>query len=308
MPSPDMRRQPDAREMRHLKLAVGVATIGRPDVLVAMLRRLHEQRRRPDRIVICAPAKEDAGDPDVLAQLGVEALIGARGLTRQRNRILDAVGDCDLVAFFDDDFVPDVGFLDLAETLFSANPDIALATGVVLADGIIGPGLDFSQAEAVLANAPRAPAAGGLRRIYNGYGCNMVVRLAPVVRENLRFDEDLPLYGWLEDVDFSRRLAQFGEIVQVDALRGVHLGVKSGRQSGVRLGYSQIANPVHLMRNRTMSPGRALWLMTRNAGMNISRGLWPEPYIDRRGRLAGNAIAIADLLRRRLHPARAADF
>lgn len=292
-----------------MKIAVGIATVGRPGILGETLNHLRRQTRLADRTILSVAAPADAGGPDALAAHGVEIIASPRGLTRQRNAILDAVEDCDLIAFFDDDFVPAESYLAEVESLFRARPEIVLATGSVLADGSRGPGLAFSDALALLENVADADRTSSKpREIYNGYGCNMVARMQPIRESGLRFDEDLPLYGWLEDVDFSRRLAAFGEIVLADSLRGIHLGVKQGRQSGARLGYSQIANPVHLMRKNTMSYGRALWLMSRNAGMNISKGLWPESYVDRRGRLAGNARAIVDLLLLRLHPRRALDL
>jgi hypothetical protein len=38
--------------------------------------------------------------------------------------------------------------------------------------------------------------------------------------------------------------------------------------------------------------------------MNALRSPWPEPHADRFGRLRGNLIAIADLVRGRAHPGR----
>lgn len=292
-----------------MKIAVGISTAERPDLLHKTLGHLRTQTRPPDRTIVSIASFPDAGDPDVLARGGIEVVASERGLTRQRNAILDVVGDCDLVAFFDDDFVPAATYLEAAETLFGMRPGVALATGTVLADGVCGPGLEFAEAVALLGQAgDRRRDASEPERVYNGYGCNMVARMAPIRERRLRFDEELPLYGWLEDVDFSRRLADFGEIVRADSMRGIHLGVKHGRQSGERFGYSQIANPVYLMRKHTMSSGRALWLMARNAGMNLVRGFGPEAYVDRRGRLAGNVRALLDLLRLRLHPRRALDI
>jgi hypothetical protein len=43
-----------------------------------------------------------------------------------------------------------------------------------------------------------------------------------------------------------------------------------------------------------------------NAASNFGRAVWPEPFIDRKGRAKGNLIAIADVLRGRLEPERAA--
>src|SRR6202040_3955084 len=88
---------------------------------------------------------------------------------------------------------------------------------------------------------------------YGTYGCNMAFRLKPIVSHNVVFDDNLPLYGWQEDIDFSRRVLPYGRIVRSKSLRGVHLGIKLGRTSGVRFGYSQIANPIYLTRKGTMS-------------------------------------------------------
>jgi hypothetical protein len=130
----------------------------------------------------------------------------------------------------------------------------------------------------------------------------------------LRFDERLPLYAWQEDVDLSRRLAPFGGppfggIVNVGAAKGVHLGVKVGRGKGVRLGYSQVANPLYLSGKRTGYPlARALKHIARNLAMNVARSMAPEPYVDRRGRLLGNMLAIRDLAIGRMAPERILQF
>jgi hypothetical protein len=89
---------------------------------------------------------------------------------------------------------------------------------------------------------------------------------------------------------------------------GVHLGVKSGRISGLRFGYSQIANPLYLHRKGTLALSRAVRQMTRNVLSNAARALRPEPWCDRRGRLRGNALAARDWLRGRLDPRRILDL
>jgi GT2 family glycosyltransferase len=130
------------------------------------------------------------------------------------------------------------------------------------------------------------------------------LRVAAVAAGQYRFDEKLPLYGWLEDVDFSLRLGQRGRIVKAMAAQGVHLGIKKGRQSGRRLGYSQIANPIYLSRKGVFPWRRALRLMSRNIAANLLRLPHPEPYIDRFGRASGNIKAFGDLLTGRLTPER----
>ena len=89
------------------------------------------------------------------------------------------------------------------------------------------------------------PAPFEIRPTFAGYGCNMTIRLAPLRRHKFRFDERLPLYSWQEDVDLFRPMATCGDIVQLGKARGVHLGTKRGRGSGLKLGYSQVANPLY---------------------------------------------------------------
>jgi GT2 family glycosyltransferase len=206
--------------------------------------------------------------------------------------------------FFDDDFLPAPDYLDELEKLFVSNPDVAVATGNVLADGATGAGLDFKDGFKVLASAGPNNFTRELASTYNAYGCNMAVRLAPVREHGLRFDENLPLYAWLEDVDFSRQLAPYGRVVKGQRLRGVHLGTKkSGRSPGRRLGYSQIANRVYIMRKGNLPLTGVLEGCATNVLSNFFKSANPEPWTDRRGRLAGNFLALWDLLRGKLHPA-----
>jgi GT2 family glycosyltransferase len=153
-----------------------------------------------------------------------------------------------------------------------------------------------------------AEGAEQVTEVYNAYGCNMAVRLSPILEHALAFDEQLPLYGWLEDVDFSRSIARYGRSVRVEGARGVHLGVRSGRQPGRKLGYSQVANPVYLIRKGTMSKGRAVAQIGRNILANTRGLLFNDRLIDRWGRLNGNLLALSDLLVGRASPSRILEF
>ncbi|MBS0558652.1 MAG: glycosyltransferase family 2 protein [Proteobacteria bacterium] len=287
-------------------IVIGIPTLGRAPVLCATLRALSAQTRAADHIVVCSTSAADvAGVTDACP--GASVLMTAPGLPRQRNAILDASGDAEIILFFDDDFLPDPGYVAAIERHMAADPSIVVATGNVLADGIGGPGLSVEAGAAIL--RAWSAAQDGVHATFAGYGCNMALRLEPMRAHGLRFDERLPLYGWQEDVDLSRRLAPFGRVVRLDAARGVHLGVKSGRGSGVRLGYSQVANPLYLAAKRHGYPlRRALSHMSCNVAMNILRAAWPEAHIDRRGRLRGNLIALRDLLTGRMMPERACEL
>jgi hypothetical protein len=69
-----------------------------------------------------------------------------------------------------------------------------------------------------------------------------------------------------------------------------------------------VANAIYLARKGSYPWNRALRSAARNMAMNLARSLAPEPWVDRRGRLRGNLIALADLLRGRMHPMRAAEL
>lgn len=292
-----------------LRIAIAIATAGRLQVLADTVRFLAGQQRPADELLIC-PARADDLDPACLADHAGETavVLGPVGLPAQRNALLTRTG-ADVVVFLDDDFLPAPDYLAEVEALFEAHPDLVVATGDVVADGILGPGIEFAEGCRLLAALGDNDAAPAPLPEYGAYGCNMVVRMQPVRRHGLRFDETLPLYAWLEDIDFSRQLARHGRVVRSLRLRGVHLGTKkAGRSPGRRLGYSQIANPIYLARKGTLSWKRALSKMGCNLLANAGRSLRPEPWVDRKGRLHGNLTALAHLGAGRLHPGRIREF
>jgi GT2 family glycosyltransferase len=291
-----------------MKIAIAIATAGRKDVLSETISFLSNQEVAPDCLLIC-PAAEGDYDSDVTSQIKipVEIIGSPRGLTSQRNALIKA-SDADVMIFLDDDFLPASDFVSVVKRLFEENPDIVIATGCVLADGILTRGLEFAEGVRILQNSSAA-SFGSPVNVLNAYGCNMIVRLAPVRANRVYFDEKLPLYGWLEDVDFSTRLASFGRVVRHDALRGVHLGTKrSGRSPGRRLGYSQIANPVYMAQKGSITWRHAVAQMTRNILANAIHSFRPEPWVDRKGRLRGNFNAIGDYFVGRLNPGKVIDL
>lgn len=294
------------------RVAIGIATVGRAAILRETLAEVRRQLRRADRLIICATQPSDVAGI-TLEGPNESVMLAEAGLPRQRNRILDAAADCDFVLFIDDDFLLDPAYL--AETLaaFAADPAMVVTTGTVLADGITGAGLSAAEGRRIIAQArdrdpapSRTPAPS-----FAGYGCNMAIRMDVARRHGIRVDERLPLYAWQEDVDFTRRLAAHGTVARLPAARGVHLGTKHGRGSGRRLGYSQVANPIYLMRSAghgAYPRGYAARRILGNIAANLLRAARPEPHVDRRGRLHGNVVALRDLLRGRLAPERALDL
>ncbi len=288
-------------------LIVGIPTLGRAEILTPTVRALATQTRLPTRVILSVTGPQDYS-PNLAASVPfpVDVIEGSKGLCAQRNRILDALDPEDTILFLDDDFLLAPDYLARLETLFAEHPDIAMFTGKVLADGVVGPGFAHEDGTRLLKSGLTKvkPDDATLSDTWNGYGCNFAFRASDVAKHDLRFDESLPFYGWLEDVDFSGQLEPHGRICQAACLHGVHLGVKVARSPGRRLGYSQIANPVYLYRKSTMRSEHARELILRNLASNLLYSLRPRPWADSRGRLVGNLMALWDLARGRLDPGR----
>jgi len=284
-----------------MKLAVIIATIGRKTLVNRILENLEQQSRLPDEVIISAPDDSHV-IPYQSERFAVSYLFGRRGLAAQRNIALErACDEFDIITYFDDDFLAGEDYLKGVEQAFAENDDLSVVTGNVVSDGVNGPGFSCEQGLEALRQAERNPPEEKIATpVYGAYGCNMSMRVACIGER--RFDERLVLYGWQEDIDFTSQLASCGDIVELNTLLGVHLGIKSGRVSGVRLGYSQQVNPIYLMRKGTMPLGRGLSLMGRNLLANMAKSLWPEPYIDRRGRLLGNLLAFGHLFKGKVEP------
>ncbi|CAN7255518.1 glycosyltransferase [Bosea sp. LjRoot90] len=285
------------------RIAAVIATRGRPEVVTeTVLHLLKHQTLKPDSVIVSCIDPADAGG--LQGRNDVVVLTGPAGLAAQRNTALAHLPPgTEIVAFFDDDFVAHEDWLATAARTFRDESSIVAFTGRVLADGVTGPGIELAEAMKLVAAPP--PSDWSWIEPYSPYGCNMAFRLASI--GDLRFDERLVLYGWLEDRDFAAALARSGGrlVKSADAI-GVHMGVKGGRMAGERFGYSQIVNPLYMLRKGTMTLGQVADHLFRNMSSNLGRSLRPEPFIDRRGRLRGNLLGIVDILRGRMQPERAA--
>lgn len=204
--------------------------------------------------------------------------------------------------FFDDDFRPAPNWLEQCANTFKNRPEVVGLGGKVVADGVTTGTISEQEAQAhlekntVLAEEKIEPCFYGL------YGCNMAYRGNVVT--NIRFDENLPLYGWQEDLDFGVRAIQQtqGKLIYTNQCIGVHLGVSGGRTSGVRFGYSQIANPIYLAKKGTMNSSYARKILLRNVASNIFHTIIFDTKKDYKGRLWGNIKAAFHLLSGKCHP------
>ena len=288
-----------------------VATRGRSGETSTLLTWLARQSLRPERVVIVGVSQADL-PMDAASPLRIDRIVSpVAGLTAQRNFGMDQIGTTALgdsrtfVTFFDDDFRPDVDWLKAAADAFGADDRLAGLSGTVLADGVNGQAVTDADAADYLDGVRSAQphwSAGPPRSIESLYGCNMAVRGR--VAAACRFDEALPLYGWQEDCDFAGQARRLGDTRLVPACRGVHLGVKSARSSGLRLGYSQIANPLRIWSRRNMTTLRLARFLARAVAANIVKSSIRPRRSGYGDRLRGNFLALGDLALGRCRPAR----
>jgi GT2 family glycosyltransferase len=207
------------------------------------------------------------------------------------------------VLFLDDDVELLPNYIETMEELFDNQPKAILSTGKIIQEGANYPaGIDRKRAELLLATFVGGP----IVNITEAYGCNMFVRTE--IAKKIKFDENLPLYGWLEDLDFSIRSREFGQIVHNQKSGLVHLATVTGRGSEVRYGYSQIANPYYIWRKLSSPTFKNMllnhWARYTIANLAYTICFWAKVRGDRPGRLQGNARALFDLMIGRMHPTR----
>jgi GT2 family glycosyltransferase len=287
-----------------MKLGLVIATHGRRDILEKVLMNLMSQRRIPDVTVISAVVPADV--PELGTVTGnVRRIFGSVGLTCQRNRGISClIDEVALIAFIDDDFIiGDDYFLNM-ERIFEQDNSIIGVNGDITADGASSEGFTFEEGLRLVEQYRQRKVVPATFDITGKYadGCNGIIACRTNILSQLRFDERLPLYGWQEDLDFCGALRRCGRIVRTNLVWGVHLGVKRGKGSELRLGYSQIINPAYIVSKGNMSVWYAFQLGARNFFANLVKSIYPESYIDRRGRLRGNLIGLFHLMIGRLTP------
>ncbi len=260
-----------------------------------------EQSRSPAEIILSIfddqhIASETKEFPTVRVAVGSK-----KGLTSQRNLAASLI-QTPYTLFLDDDVEIAPNYIESMERLFDQSPDVLASTGYVVADGAQGDtGLDRIYAKRLTREYTPRPSNFDHDE---AYGCNIFVRTS--IFSSVRFDENLPLYGWLEDYDFASNCLRYGKIALNAETCIAHLATPTGRTSGTRFGYSQIVNPLYLW-NKNKKPSLYdvifhHWALA--AARNLRRTVFrmPTDRDDRTGRFRGNLLAFRDLLKGKLDP------
>jgi GT2 family glycosyltransferase len=290
--------------------AIVVSSVNRPVILHETISGIARQTISPSVVVLslCDPQSvldETAGRPLV------RVVQGSKGLTTQRNAGLRALPPTEYVLFLDDDIELAPNYIESMQRLLDRDPGIVVASGVSAMDGL-RQGRALAREEAVAAVLNHR-CENRIEKAEGAYGCNMFVRRS--LLDTIRFDERLPLDSWLEDYDFSVRCRARGEVVWNLETCVAHIGAQRvTRERGVLVGYSQIANPYYLWQKGVIpSFGKLLgkfWLPALRVSLRgVLHGKPPwNAILDYRGRMYGNARALADAGCFRLRPERILDF
>jgi hypothetical protein len=297
----------EVRRYGPVQIAVIIATKGRPQAVNQLLRLLEEQTRPPSLVVVSAAEHADIQE-SMPSTMMVEYMFGPAGLTRQRNRALERTRDrSDIVVFFDDDFAPSPTWLEHCANAFTSDGSVVGMCGLVLRDGAQTQEISWEEARRLIHDSPPAHGTAPLVPEPAGlYGCNMAYRVSAI--RHVVFDERLVLYGWLEDKDFSRSAGKIGRLVTCNAMVGVHLGIKSGRVSGTKYGYSQVVNAWYLHKKGMLTSMEAWSNIGKALLANSAKAFWPEKHIDRLGRLKGNLIGLGNMMLGHCRPEKAAEL
>jgi hypothetical protein len=113
----------------------------------------------------------------------------------------------------------------------------------------------------------------------------------------------LPLYSYMEDLDFAAQCAGYRRQACCHNARLVHLYTRGGRLAGSCIGFAQVMNPSYLWLKGTCPTGFLLRRVARHVAANIVKSRDPrQSSPDRRARLSGNLVALGSILRGHIAP------
>jgi GT2 family glycosyltransferase len=223
--------------------------------------------------------------------------LGRKGIAAQLNDAIALTeGRFKYLFFFSDDFIPSRFWIERAVAVFEASKDIVGLTGRLLDDGGRSSSTSLDRALSLVDLYDGLPQTeANIVEPWSLRECNMAVRRAAVGA--IWFDESLPVSGWMEDADFSARVARRGRVVRSPALFGVKLPSGTPRTSDFALGFAQVVNPVYLARKERLTAMSAFASIIGNFARNALSALWIGAGTDGRRRLHGNIRGLGGLAR-----------
>lgn len=250
-------------------VTVVIATLGRPEPLRRALESLSASRRSPDAVLV-VDGDTRAEAVEVVRQaaergLPVRHVCSRRGLTVQRNVGLAEV-TTDVVLYLDDDARVRPDTLEKVLAAYD-DPDVVGATGLVVEPASNRVGGKASRVRVLLRGGGRDGTfmrCGYPRRLVDEttstdiefmQGCFMSARTD--LARAVRFDEQLPGYGLVEDEDFSYRLSRLGRVRYVADAVVDHDNAGFGSRDRRAFGHQVVRNRSYLFRKNFPQDRRA---------------------------------------------------
>jgi GT2 family glycosyltransferase len=264
-------------------VTVGIATAGRGASLERCLTALLTGTRRPRDIVVVDQGAEDEIGALIGAAGGAETTLHhlkqePRGLSASRNAALE-MATTRLVAFTDDDCVPDAAWLEAVEAAFAREPPPQAVTGRVLPLG------DESDGHAVSSRTSVRPGDfhGFTPAWLIGTGANTAVVREWAIRVG-GYDERLGVGSpgaAGEDLDFLHRLLRAGALIRFEpAALVLHERQTAARRRATRSSYG-----------RGVGACCGIWLRERDGTALSTLAAW----LRMRGGTAARAASRRDL-------------
>jgi GT2 family glycosyltransferase len=189
-------------------------------------------------------------------------LVNRSGLPMQRNVGIDSIQTKpDVVCFFDDDVVLDSQYVENVISKFTSDDSNRIV-------GICGNAMNErgrNLIDRLVRNiflvtdnhSGKLLVSGDAGHIFSPRddtevsvlsGCNMCFRGQILFVQNVRFDELLNGYAYMEDQDFSHRARKFGRLVQLKEARLIHKSTLAGKPDMQMLFQMYVVNSYYLLK------------------------------------------------------------
>lgn len=201
-----------------------------------------------------------------------------RGAAVQRNIGINEISKgSEFVFFFDDDVVLEKDYIEVIYKMYKNDikNEIGGIAGYTLIDG--NTVYDGNEKEELI-------------DVKSLYGCCSSYRTSAI--KGIFYDENLALYSWLEDWDFSFRVSKKYKLKKCNIAYLYHYHSPSGRVSERKFGFVQIANRNYLYKKNNIFNKREYIFYFGQALKNLVRG-YNRIY---RERFIGNYIAIKEVV------------
>lgn len=246
------------------KISFVIATKDRPDELRTVLDCLNVQTTRPDEVVVV-----DGGALSIS-----EKSLGAFGFrtkylrfqppsaARQRNAGIEAIDEeSNLIGFLDDDIVLEKNAMErmLAFWDNASNAFVGAAFNMINHPPLAAPAYKHSALAVTLGLYSKDPGKvlrSGFQTMIGTLDKTRAVDWIPTgaavwrrfVFDSNRFDDWYSASSYLEDLEFSYRLAKAHRLVVVAEARYYHFPARGGREHSYAFGKREVANRIYFVK------------------------------------------------------------